>query len=609
MKIAAFLFLTTLNILILQGCSSLPAAPGDVPGEAPSGQPQGEPVPMPVARPEPATAPAPVPENQSAPPASVAAAPDGRFEPPADLNADILYNLMLAEIAGQRGQLKQAVQYYVSAAMLSRDARIAERATRVAVYARDDENALIVAKLWAELAPDNIEANQVAAAMLVRQGDAGGALQYLEKVVDVARGSGKSYQLIVSLLSRERDRDTALAVMQKLAERRAEDVEAHYAYAQLALLLNAPQRALQAVDRLLALDPDLTRALILRSNILVRMEKGEESLDMLRAALERQPGDTELRTYYARRLVDENRFAEAQEQFQLLLAADPANVEAIYALGLLNLQTGKLDVAAGHFRRLLEMGQRKAEAHYYLGQIAEQGKDWDSALEHYQAVRSGRYYLEAQIRIAVVYRNRDGIDEARRHLRSITPTSAEVELRLYLAEGELLREAGMYAEAVDMYTEALGNMPDNTELLYARALIAEKIDRLDITEGDLRSILEREPENAQALNALGYTLADRTDRLEEALQYIQRAYRLKPDDPAIIDSMGWIYYRLGNYDKALEYLNKAFEKMTDPEIAAHLGEVLWVTGDHERAREVWEAAVRVAPKHKLLLDVIRRFTQ
>ena len=603
MKISALLLFSTLNILILQGCSSLPDSPG---------VPEGTPVPMPVARPAaPATPTVPAAPATTPPPAPapIAAAPDEQFEPPAGLNADILYNLMLAEIAGQRGQLKLAVQHYVSAAMLSRDARIAERATRVAVYARDDENALIVAKLWAELDPENIEANQVAAAMLVRKGEVDGALGFLEKVVDVARGSGKSYQLIVSLLSRERDRDTALAVMEKLAQSRADDIEANFAYAQLALLLNAPQRALQAVDRLLTMAPDLTRALILRSNILVRLDKGAESLDMLSAAVARKPDDSELRTYYARRLVDENRFDDAREQFGLLLEADPANVDAIYALGLLNLQMNHFDRAVRHFKRLLELGQRIDEANYYLGQIAEKRKDWQQALDYYQAVRSGRYYLEAQIRIAVVYRNQDGVEKARRHLHSITPTSAEVELRLYLAEGELLREAGMYAEAVEMYTEALGNLPDNTELLYARALIAEKIDRLDITEGDLRSILEREPENAQALNALGYTLADRTDRLEEALGYIERAYKLKPDDAAIIDSMGWIHYRLGHHDKALEYLNKAFEIMTDPEIAAHLGEVLWVTGDHERAREVWEAAVRIAPKHKLLLDVIRRFTQ
>lgn len=602
MKISPLLVFSTLILPFLAGCSSLPEAPGGSPSA---------PVPMPMARPAQApTEAAPdesEPHSPPGPPASVAGAPGTAFEPPAGLDANILYHLMLAEIAGQRGQLKVAVQEYVSAARLSRDPRIAERATRVAVYARDDENALIVAKLWAELDPENIEANQVAAAMLVRKGDVDGALGFLQKVVDVA--SGKSYQLIVSLLSRERDRDTALAVMQKLAQSRADDIEANFAYAQLALLLNDAPRALQAVDHLLELDPDLTRALILRSNILVRMEKGSESLAMLAAAVERKPDDTELRTYYARRLVDENRFDDALAQFGILLDANANNVDAIYALGLLNLQRNKLDVAEGHFRHLLQLGQRADEANYYLGQIAEHRKDWAAALTAYEAVRSGRYYLEAQIRIAVVYNNQDGIEKARRHLQSITPTSAEVELRLYLAEGELLREAGMYAEAVDMYTEALGNLPDNTELLYARALIAEKIDRLDITEGDLRSILEREPENAQALNALGYTLADRTDRLEEALGYIQRAHKLKPNDPAIIDSMGWIHYRLGQYDKALEYLNKAFELMTDPEIAAHLGEVLWVTGDHERAREVWDAAMRVAPKHKLLLDVIRRFTK
>jgi tetratricopeptide (TPR) repeat protein len=201
------------------------------------------------------------------------------------------------------------------------------------------------------------------------------------------------------------------------------------------------------------------------------------------------------------------------------------------------------------------------------------------------------------------------VDQARERLHEIQPQSAQLEQRLYLAEGEILTQAKQYQEAFDLYNEALSRMPDNLSLLYARALSAEKLDKIAIALADLKKLVEADPKNVQALNAYGYTLVDRTDRIMEGYKYVQQAYTMRPDDPAILDSMGWANYRLGKYSEAIKYLRKALEKFKDPEIAAHLGEVLWVSGDHEQARTVWEAARRETPSHKMLLDVIKRFTQ
>jgi tetratricopeptide (TPR) repeat protein len=275
----------------------------------------------------------------------------------------------------------------------------------------------------------------------------------------------------------------------------------------------------------------------------------------------------------------------------------------------LSLQTNQLEEANKIFKQLVKSGQRVQESSYYLGQIAEQQGKPDLAVQWYKVVSAGHYNVDAQIRIAMIDAKAGKIEQARERLNGLQADSLEIQQQILLAEGEILREAKMYQEAYDLYSEGLASMPDNVNILYARALTAEKIERLDVTFADLEKIIKLDPNNEQALNALGYTLVDRTDRLEEGLEYILKAYAINPDDAATLDSLGWAYYRLGNYAEALKYLRKAFEKLNDSEIAAHLGEVLWVMGEHDSARDIWEDALQATPSHKLLNDVIKRFTK
>jgi tetratricopeptide (TPR) repeat protein len=292
-----------------------------------------------------------------------------------------------------------------------------------------------------------------------------------------------------------------------------------------------------------------------------------------------------------------------------LLDYKPDAPEALFAMGLLNLQTQRPAEAMRNFERLVELGQRVDEAHYYLGQAAEMRGDSEAAMQYYSEVREGSNYIDAQIRIAAMLAAQGDIDAARAHVQNISAPTLDVELRLFLAEGEILRNANKYEDAYDVYSIALQQMPDNPQLLYARALTAEKLGRIDEAIADLELIVKNEPNNAEALNALGYTLVDLTHRIAEGQQYIEKALKLKPDDPAILDSMGWAYYRLGQHKKARQYLQRAFGKLKDPEIAAHLGEVLWVLGEKEQARQIWDEALRETPKDKVLLNVIERFLQ
>ncbi|MEJ2509414.1 MAG: tetratricopeptide repeat protein [Gammaproteobacteria bacterium] len=526
------------------------------------------------------------------------------------LTPDVLYRLLVAEIAGQRGDLKVSVDNYVDAARLSRDPRVAERATRIAVYARDDAKALEAARLWADLEPDDMDAQQVVAALLVRNGKTDEALSHLERVVSASTAKGyKGYMLVTSLLSREKDKEAAMKVMGRLVERHQDNPDALYAYGHLALSVGKLEIARGAVDKVLKLRPAWTKAYILSATIDERQGHTNKALAQLREAVKRYPKNHDLRLYYARKLIDAKQLDAARTQFKVMLEQSPNDADALFAMGLLSLQDNDLKPAAGYFRRLIKTGQRVSEASYFMGQIAEARHQPKTAIRWYSVVREGQYYVEAQIRIAVLLAKSGKVKAAQARLHEIEPQSANMKHRLLLAEGEILRQVKHYREAFDLYTQALKDDPNDSDVRYARALTAEKLDRLDVLESDLKDIIKREPDNAQALNALGYTLADRTKRYHEALGYIQRALKLQPGDPAILDSMGWVQYRLGHLDQAAQYLRRAFSKMKDAEIGAHLGEVLWVSGKKAEARKVWNEALKSSPEHESLLKVIRRFTK
>ena len=527
-----------------------------------------------------------------------------------EMTGELLYYLLSAEIAGQRGRLDVAVPFYLKAAQLSRDPDVVERATRIAVYSRDEKSALTAAQMWVELQPENLEAHQVTAALLMREGKVNEALPHLERVLSADKQNNhNSYMLITSLLSKEKDKQAALGAMEQLVAKRRQDPEALYAYAYLAMLVGSLDKASTAANEAIALVPDWSEAHILRANILIRQGQNEQVLSLIQEAVESYPDDVAVRLFYARRLVDERRYEQAREQFSTLLDYQPDAPEALYALGLLNLQTQRKGDAQRNFERLIELGQRVDESYYYLGQVAEIEKDTAAAMRYYTEVRKGSNYIDAQISIAAILAEQGDIDAARARVQNISAPTLDVELRLFLAEGEILRNANQLEEAYEVYSLALQQMQDNPQLLYARALTAEQLGRVDEAVADLAHVVKNAPNNAEALNALGYTLVDMTGRVTEGKQYIEKALKLKPNDPAILDSMGWAYYRLGEHEKALRYLQQAFDKLKDPEIAAHLGEVLWVLGNKERAREIWDEALRETPKDKVLLNVIERFAQ
>lgn len=528
--------------------------------------------------------------------------------PELQLSASLLYQLLAGEVAAQRDEFDIATQAYRQAADYARDPRLARRATQVAVYANNYASALHSARLWVELSPASMDARQSLVVLLLRMGETDDAVTQLKQVLantDPEHG----FALVGSVLSRESDTRRALLVMDQLLASHPNQPEALFTAAGLAYQRGEPEQAQTYLERLESLAPMHARALALKAELLRQLGHEDDALATYQEALKTFPQEASLRLSYARMLLDLKRTGEAREQFRLLGKQLPDNTEIAFTEGLLAVHSGDLDRAETLFRRLAERGERSDDAAYALGQIAESRKRPDEALQWYQQVTDGNNYLDAVIRIAVITHTQQGLPAALLYLSGVELQAPEQEITLRLAEGELLRDSGQYADAQDTYDQALAQFPDSIELLYARALNAERLDRLELLESDLKAILQLQPDNAQALNALGYTLADRTDRTQEAYELIKRALELMPDEPAIMDSMGWALYRLGKIHEAETWLRRAFEAFNDGEVAAHLGEVLWVQGQTEEARALWDEALKKDPDHDVLLRTIQRLTQ
>ena len=329
--------------------------------------------------------------------------------------------------------------------------------------------------------------------------------------------------------------------------------------------------------------------------------------ERLAAYLKRNPKAREARMSYARALVAEQKLPEAHAEFQRLLTEFPDSPDVVYAVGLLAFQLNDYPAARQSLERLLTMNFRDRNTlRLYLGQIAEEEKKLPDALRWYGEVTRGEQYLNAQLRYAQVLAKQGNLEGARSHLRQIGPANAQQKGQLVLAEAALLRDAKREREAFDLVAGALGEQPDNPDLLYDYAMLAEKIDRIDAMETSLRKLIVLRPDHAHAYNALGYSLADRNQRLPEAKQLIEKGLSLAPNDAFILDSMGWVFYRMGDNKTAIEYLRRAFAMRPDAEIAAHLGEVLWANGERVEAEKIWGDAMRQYPGNEVIASTIKR---
>jgi len=527
--------------------------------------------------------------------------------PNQELTDNLLYEFLLAEIAGQRGNTALSAQAYVDLAKRTRDPRIARRATEVALYARMNNAAIESAKIWHETEPGSTRPLQALAGLLVAAGRYDEALPNLRKLLaGSANEPANGFTQLTRTLANAQDKQAALKLVRSLAADYPKLAEAHFAVARAAVNAGDERVALEETRQAGQLRPDWEAAVLLEAQLLQKAS-ADQAASLLGGYLKKYPAARETRLAYARLLVAQKRFGEARAEFQKLMAGVPDSSDAAFAVALLSLQLKDYDAAEKYLRSLIESPYRdKDGVRLYLGQVAEERKNLPEALRWYGEVGEGEQYVQAQIRYGQVLARQGKLDEARVRLQQAAAKNSQQRVQLILAEAQLLRDANQPKTAFDLVAQALDRVPNNPELLYDYAMLAEKIERVDILEASLRKLIAIRPEHAHAYNALGYSLADRNQRLPEAHELIEKALQLAPDDSFIIDSMGWVLYRMGNLKDSVGYLRRAFAGRPDAEIAAHLGEVLWALGERAEAERVWGDAARESPDNETLANTIKR---
>jgi tetratricopeptide (TPR) repeat protein len=525
------------------------------------------------------------------------------------LTPERLYRFLLAEIAGQRGDWASSATLYRDLARETRDPRIARRATEIAMHGRLPDMALDTARLWGEIDPDSPQARQMLIRLLAIQG----RYDELKMALGILLAAepadiGQNLSHLNRLFARGGDRKAILDVIVSVTAPYLDHPEAHFARAVAATEARDLAAARVAIHRALELKPDWETAALLNVQLI---ENRQEAMAALGDFVAANPKARNARLAYARALVGDQRFQEARREFRILLEQGKRdlakNGDVVFALAVLSLQLNDTAEAEQHLRQLVGIGHVESDkARYYLGQIAEDGKRWAEASKWFGEVGPGEHYLPARLHGASVLAKQGRLEEARRHLADTVADEPRQRAQLLIGEAQLLREAGRLTDAHAVLAAGLVKQPDQPELIYETALLAEKLGRPDELESRLRHLIDIKPDHAHALNALGYSLAERNERLPEARTLIEKALELAPNDPFILDSKGWVLFRLGDAKAALTVLQQAFGIRADPEIAAHLGEVLWSLGRQDEARATWEKARRDSPSNETLAETIKR---
>jgi tetratricopeptide (TPR) repeat protein len=552
----------------------------------------------------------------AAPLSRAQSAPDAETPTPAQsYSPEVMYRILVGEIALQRGEPALAARAYYEAARDAQDATLARRATEIALFARQRGLAMDAAQLWQKLDPSSDRARQMVT-MLGQPGASGDLRSDLERVFADAATNGQTlgdaFLQLNRALSTQPDKTSVYHLVTDLAKPYPGVAEAHFAVALAGYNTGLADLEILAastreIDRALELKPGWERAVMVKADILAKSSP-DNAIRYLNAFLADAPASRAASGALAQLYVEQKRYGDARGVFQRLLDADPADRELQYAVAAISVQMKDYPTAERLFQELKSAGFGEAgTVAFYLAEIAEETHRYDDAIARYREVTDGDRAWLAKLRIAAVMGKQGKVEAARQFLAALEPDGRDQETQARQAEAQLLQDAHDYQGAYKVLNTALVGDPDSPELLYDVAMVAEKLDRIDEAESRLKRVIELKPDNAQALNALGYTLVDRTQRAAEGLKLIEKAHALSPEDPFILDSMGWAHFRLGNFEESEKFLRRALAERSDPEIAAHLGEVLWAKGERGRAREVWQSALKETPDNPVLLNTVRRF--
>lgn len=534
--------------------------------------------------------------------------------PSVELTSQILYQLLASEVAVQRGQPSAAAASYLTLARQTRDPRLARRAVELALAERSLDRAAAAAQIWLETSPNSKLASQTLETLYLTNGQYTLAEPLLAGRLAEARTAGTLsdvYPQVTRVLLRSPDRTASYALIERVAAPDSAVPEAWLARAALAHAADDFTSAMQASQRAVELKPDSEEAVVAAARYAQRTPDGTKiGITLLRQFLAKQPKAREARFALGRLYASDGSYPLAREQLERLLAEEPNSPATLFTLAQIAYQAKQPREAEKYLLQYVQLpsGVQRDDgmAYLFLAQLAEDEKRLPQAIDWLGRIESGEQFLPALVRRAVLLGRLDRLDDARALLHQASVSTNRDRVQLTIAEAQILRDANRQQDAFDVLDRALEKLPNNPDLLYEHALTAERLGRIDVMETGLRKLIELRPDHAHAHNALGYSLADRNMRLPEALALIEKALSLAPDDAHILDSMGWVHFRMGNLDRALEYLHKAYKLRPEVEIAAHLGEVLWAAGRTDEARRLWRDARVREPNNETLNGTLAR---
>lgn len=524
------------------------------------------------------------------------------------LTPEVMYDYLVTQVAAQRGQWQVACQAAMHLAEKNADPQFAEMAFQVSVYAGNRAAAQRASALWLQDDPHSEQALRAVIGLLLAGKQPADALPYIHRLLlGNPDKDGQIFLQLDPMFAEQPDKTAAWNLMQGIVEGYPKLPEAQLVLAQLAARAGQFDAALAALKTASSLKPGWDLAAKLQFEVLGQTDPAT-ALSFMNAYLKQYPNSNDVRLTYARYLVQKGQLAAAREEFSLLAQALPDNPQIQMALGMVSLQMNDYTTAETAFRQALQDNYPDPGLpEVYLGQIAESQHHDEEAARWYQDVAPGPQYLLARIRYAALLARQGSLDKARGVLHDTQTSTDDDRVKLIRAEAQLLHEAGQETAAYGVLSTALQTRPDSVDLLYDHAMTAENLGKIDIAEQDLRHLLALQPNHAQALNALGYTFADHNVHLNQAVDLLHKALVLAPDDPFILDSMGWAMYRQGHLVQAESYLQRAYDASKDPEIAAHLGEVLWKQGKFVQARDLWQRAQAITPDNATLKAAVQKF--
>ncbi|MCG8413105.1 MAG: tetratricopeptide repeat protein [Pseudomonadales bacterium] len=538
---------------------------------------------------------------------AIAPAPEAEIEY-GSFTEEQLYQAIISELGAQRGEVTEAGDNYFDLALQTRDLGIIRRAVQFASVNNDVNALLQLGLLWTEIDPLAPQPHLMLSFQFLETGNFDQALSHMARVIEL--GGEMDFSALAARTGQldPATRADLIENLQRLTNEFTDQFSIRIALVQLLAQNGEFETALTELDQLFELTESTPNLVLLQAQILQRLEDSNGADRALRNGLRDFPNDKNLRLTYARFLIQNEDFTGAQDQFAILIEQDPQDWETLFSMGLLDIEMENYESAANRFGRLVAVDQRADEANYYLGYINERLERWPEAIGHYREVRIGtQNFLASQQLATRLSIGLGDLDSAHAHLSRLSRGQPRLEILFNTVESGALIQAGYGAEAKQLLDRALNKFPNETDLLFARVLYYDSIGDQAGSETDLRQIIRMQPDDSRALNHLGYMLADQTTRFDEALELLERAIAISPDDPAIIDSLGWVQYKLGRYEEALANLQRAFAVFPDHEVASHVGEVLWMMGRQEEATQVWMDALEARPDSELINEVLERF--